>query len=73
MPANTQTIRILSVGGKTDKRACMQELYLLAPKAEQGVCNTGEEKQIPHKEIHEGKIVIIKDNRSYSIFGQQIR
>ncbi len=73
VPASTQTIRILSVGGKTDKRACMQELYLLAPKAEQGVCNTGEEKQIPHKEIHEGKIVIIRDNRSYSIFGQQIR
>lgn len=73
VPATTQSIRILSVGGSTDKRACMQELYLLAPKAGQGVCNTGEEKQVPRKEIREGKIVIVKDNRSYSIFGQQIR
>ena len=73
VPATTQAIRILSVGGSTDKRACMQELYLLAPKAGQGVCNTGEEKQVPRKEIREGKIVIVKDNRSYSIFGQQIR
>ena len=73
VPATTQSIRILSVGGSTDKRACMQELYLLAPKAGQGVCNTGEEKQVPRKEIREGKIVIVKGNRSYSIFGQQIR
>lgn len=73
IPANTQTIRIVSVGGGTEKRACMQELYLLAPKAGQGVCNTGEEKQTTRKEIREGKIVIVKDNRSYSILGQQIR
>ena len=73
IPANTQTIRIVSVGGGTEKRACMQELYLLAPKAGQGVCNTGEEKQTTRKEIREGKIVIVKDNSSYSILGQQIR
>lgn len=73
VPAGTTSLRLVSVGGSTSKRACMQELYLLVPKAEQGVCNTGEEKQIPRKEIREGKIVIIKDNRSYSIFGQQIR
>lgn len=73
VPAGTTSLRLVSVGGSTSKRACMQELYLLAPKAEQGVCNTGEEKQIPRKEIREGKIVIIKDNRSYSILGQQIR
>ena len=73
VPASTQTIRILSVGGKTDKRACMQELYLLAPKTGQGVCNTGEEKQTTRKEIRDGKIVIVRDNSSYSILGQQIR
>lgn len=73
IPANTQTIRIVSVGGGTEKRACMQELYLLAPKAGQGVCNTGEEKQTTRKEIREGKIVIVKDNSFYSILGQQIR
>lgn len=73
IPANTQTIRIVSVGGGTEKRACMQELYLLAPKAGQGVCNTGEEKQTTRKEIRDGKIVIVRDNSSYSILGQQIR
>ncbi len=73
IPANTQTIRIVSVGGGTEKRACMQELYLLAPKAGQGVCNTGEEKQTTRKEIREGKIVIVRDNSFYSILGQQIR
>ena len=73
MPATTQTIRIVSVGGGTEKRACMQELYLLAPKAQQDVCNTLEEKQAPRKEIREGKIVIVIDNSSYSILGQQIR
>ncbi len=73
VPAGTTSLRLVSVGGSTSKRACMQELYLLAPKAEQGVCNTGEEKQIPRKEIRDGKIVIVKDNSSYSILGQQIR
>lgn len=73
VPAGTTSLRLVSVGGSTSKRACMQELYLLAPKAEQGVCNTGEEKQTTRKEIRDGKIVIVRDNSSYSIFGQQIR
>lgn len=73
IPKATQSIRIASVGGNTKKRACMQELYLLAPKAGQGVCNTGEEKQTTRKEIRDGKIVIVKDNSFYSILGQQIR
>lgn len=29
VPAGTETIQILSVGGSTKKRACMQELYLI--------------------------------------------
>lgn len=73
VPAGTTSLRLVSVGGSTSKRACMQELYLLVPKAEQGVCNTGEEKQIPRKEIREGKIVILRNASIYSILGQTIR
>ena len=32
IPQNTTSIRMVSVGGSTSKRACMQELYLLSPK-----------------------------------------
>lgn len=73
VPASTQSIRMRSAGGGTDKRACMQELYLLAPKAGQGVCNTEEENQAARKEIRDGQIVILRNTSVFSILGQVIQ
>lgn len=74
IPAGTDSITVISVGQDTKKRACMQELYLLSPKSQtEGVCNISEEISSAHKEIREGQIIIVRENASYTILGQQIR
>lgn len=73
IPVGTDSITIKSVGGATTKRACMQELYLLSPKRGEGVCNTSEEILSTRKEIRKGQIIIVRENASYTILGQQIR
>lgn len=74
IPAGTNSIRIVSVGGSTSKRACMQELYLLSPKGQgTGVCNTSTPQSTTHKEIRNGRIVIVRNQSIYTTLGQQIR
>ena len=73
IPAGTQTIKLRSEGGSTSKRACMQELYLLSPKKETGVCNTPAEKIPARKEIRNGQVVIRRNSAIYTTLGQQIR
>ncbi len=73
IPAGTNTIKIISVGGATTKRACMQELYLLSPK--QGTdptalpatpCTTPAARKI----LRDGQLLILVGDRTYSILGQ---
>ena len=74
LPAGTTTLKIVSAGGSTAKRACMQELYLLLPKGEgEGVCNTSVPEVSARKEIRDGKVVIIRNASIYSTLGQQIQ
>lgn len=74
VPAGTQSLRLASVGGATSKRACMQELYLLSPKGQgTGVCNTSTPQSTTHKEIRNGRIVIVRNQSIYTTLGQQIR
>ena len=74
IPAGTTTIKIVSVGGSTDKRACMQEFYLLLPKeAGQGVSNTPASEVTARKQIRDGKVVILRNSSIYSTLGQKIR
>ena len=73
VPSGTQTIKLRSEGGSTSKRACMQELYLLSPKKETGVCNTPAEKVPTRKEIRNGQVVIRRNSAIYTTLGQQIR
>ena len=74
VPAETTSIRILSVGGGTSKRACMQELYLLTPK-QNTTALTVPPTQLSDvsKELHNGRIIIRRNQAVYTPLGQQIR
>ena len=65
-------LRIVSVGGSTSKRACMQELYLLSPKAESlhTQLTTPSARTPSHKFIRNGHLYITVGERTYSILGQ---
>lgn len=73
VPKETTSLRLVSVGGGTSKRACMQELYLLSPKKNEDVCNTPTENTSARKEIREGKVIIVRGNTRYTILGQATR
>ena len=73
IPKGTNKIEMVSVGGSTDKRACMQELYLLQPRKNEDVRNTPTENTSARKEIREGKVMIVRGDTRYSVLGQQIR
>lgn len=72
IPVGTNSIRILSVGGSTSKRACMQELYLLKPLPDYNPGTTVEaasNEQSPRKMLRDGQIYIVRGNREYNILG----
>lgn len=74
VPANTTSIRMLSVGGGTSKRACMQEFYLLSPKKDTTPIATPEvEKETATKVLRDGQLVIMRNNEMYSLQGQRIQ
>jgi hypothetical protein len=69
---NTTSIRIKSVGGATTKRACMQELYVLVPKALTGIEEAREQRESSaSKELKEGALVIKHRGKEYSVLGQR--
>lgn len=74
IPQNTTSIRMVSVGGSTSKRACMQEFYLLSPKKDTNPIATPEvEKETVTKVLRDGQLVIIRNNETYSLQGQRIQ
>ena len=74
IPVGTNTIRILSVGGSTSKRACMQELYLLKvlPEDNPGTSIEASEQaaETPRKIIRDGQLLIVVGNKVYSVLGK---
>lgn len=74
IPVGTNTIRILSVGGSTSKRACMQELYLLKvlPEDNPGtsVQTAGQTMDAPRKILRDGHLYIQAGSKVYSVLGQ---
>ena len=73
IPAGTDSISIVSVGGATTKRACMQELYLLSPKEgtdPTALPATRDAQPVARKEFRNGHMYIMVGNRTYSILGQ---
>lgn len=73
VPTNTTSIKLVSVGTSTAKRACMQELYLLQPKNGSTGITTPFQESPARKEIREGRVVIIRNSSIYTPLGQQIR
>lgn len=74
IPKGTNSIRMVSVGGSTSKRACMQELYLLQLKKETtDVCNTTSPASVARKQIRDGQVVIVRNTSIYTPLGQRIQ
>lgn len=73
VPAGTTQIRIVSVGGSTSKRACMQELYLLRCTPATAVPETQAEMPAARKEIRDGQIVIVRNSSIFTLLGLPIR
>lgn len=78
IPQSTTSIRIVSVGGSTSKRACMQELYLLSPKASEpinphAISQVEDPTGVTRKEMREGRMVIVRGASIFSTLGQKIR
>lgn len=74
IPQNTTSIRMVSVGGSTSKRACMQELYLLSPKKDTTPIATPEvEKETVTKVLRDGQLVIMRNNEMFTLQGQRIQ
>lgn len=83
IPAGTQTIRLVSVGGKTTKRACMQELYLLQCRPEptppdpedpaDALSISNLQSPISGKLIQNGSLYIRHNQKLYSVYGSQVR
>lgn len=73
VPKGTNTIRLVSVGGSTSKRACMQELYLLVPKAEPTALTMPESTEVAQKEVRDGQVIIRRNTSIFNTLGQEIR
>lgn len=74
IPQNTTSIRMVSVGGSTSKRACMQEFYLLSPKKDTTPIATPEvEKETATKVLRDGQLVIMRNNEMFTLQGQRIQ
>ena len=77
VPAGTKSIRLVSVGGATTKRACIQELYLLqcnppSPDDHTGIDHHTSPDTSPRKELRDGTMVIIHGKSIYSTLGTLI-
>jgi len=72
LPASTTSIRLVSVGGSTDKRACIQELYLLGAYTGQAVENVPFYEKA-RKEIQDGRLIILRGETRYTPLGQKIQ
>lgn len=75
IPAGTASIRMVSVGGATSRRACMQELYLLQRKPDDpsDLPQTPNAQVAAYKRIVNGQVVIVRGSSIFTTLGQQIR
>jgi hypothetical protein len=74
VPDNTTSIKLVSVGGATSKRACLQELYLLQPKnGPTGLTVPEGESTAVRKQIRDGQVVIVRNTSIYTPLGQRIQ
>lgn len=72
VPAGTDSLTLISVGGSTKQRACMQELYLLAPRS--GVVTDMSDASVlpeqAEKVLMHGHVYIRKQQILYDLYGQ---
>ena len=74
VPAGTTSLKLVSVGGATSKRACMQELYLLrCQPLHTDIALPEARPASARKQIHNGQVVIIRNASIFTTLGQRIR
>lgn len=75
IPAGTASIRMVSVGGATSQRACMQELYLLQRKPDDpsDLPQTPNAQVAAYKKIVNGQVVIVRGSSIFTTLGQRIQ
>lgn len=73
VPANTTSIKLVSVGTSTAQRACLQELYLLSPKGESTDITEVQPASAARKELRKGQVVIRREDNTYTTSGQNVR
>ena len=77
IPANTDSVTVMSVGGATTKRACMQELYLLTRRndtpSELDKTQASETMNTPQTEKYllNGRLVIRHPSGTYDVLGRR--
>jgi len=72
IPAQTDSISIVSVGGSTTKRACIQELYVLQGRnVTRMPTNRTDGNKQNHKYLENRQVVIYHQGQRYSLSGQK--
>lgn len=72
IPAGTDSLTLISVGGSTKKRACLQELYLLAWRKDAAVPSAETMHDTAVKFIENGHLYIRRGNTIYDLFGRKV-
>ncbi|MBQ7191682.1 MAG: endonuclease [Paludibacteraceae bacterium] len=69
IPQHTDSLTIMSVGGSTAHRACIQEIYLLAPKKMTDLEQTETKGREYKKVLRNGRVEIETPDRTYLLNG----
>ena len=74
VPAGTTSIKIVSVGGSTTQRACIQELYLLrcTPDYKDLDSPMSQQPTSSQKIIRDGHLLILRAGHLYNLQGQRL-
>lgn len=69
LPKGTHSVRLVSVGGSTASRACLQQLYLLTKSETTGLDTMTLSERYTHKIVKNGHLYIQSPQGLYTIYG----
>ena len=72
LPAETRSLRLVSVGGSTTSRACLQQLYLLTPSMQTGLEDMPFDGKGARKILKDGQLYIRLPQGVYTLQGTQV-
>ena len=69
LPVQTRSVRLVSVGGSTSSRACLQQLYMLTKSSVTGLDDMISAKRVAQKIIRNGRLYIRSSGGLYTVQG----